>query len=428
MKYIVFVIVLLLSGCSLKDVQKTEVADFSTIPQSPDYYTKNMVDEYIKSDNFEQKYFRIWQQEIKDSVDEIKWGFTSYTPKNSYAENLKVYDDEFFQTMLKEANFDDYMSLNKRAILKDNSSLRVFPTYRMLFKNPALAGEGFPFDYMQNSAIYAFEPVVVSHYSKTKEWVFVFSSFASGWVKSKDILFLDDKACDDIKESKKIFILKDNVAIYDDRANFLFKTRLGMLLSLASEDDTNFFVRYYKMDDDNLVELNIKVPKSIATKEPLELNAKNIEAVYSEVYKNIYGWGGSFDQRDCSSMLRDIFMPFGVWLPRNSLAQSRVGEVISLSGMQKAKKIEMIKKYAIPFKTLLYRKGHIVLYVGTFDDEIVVFHNTWGVRTKNIFGEYGRFVVGRAIFSTLSIGSEVKDYDKNGGLLENIVSMNILKN
>lgn len=427
MRYILFVIVLLLSGCSLKEMQSTQVADLTTIPQDPNYYTKNITNAYIANGSFEQKYFRIWQHGVKESIDELKWGFLSYTHKNSYAENLKAYDAQFFQTMLKEANFDEYLSLNKKAIMGQNSSLRVFPTSRMLFKNPALAGEGFPFDYMQNSAIYALEPIVASHYSKTKEWVYVSSSFASGWVKSSDIVFLDEKACDDIKQSDKIFILKDNIAIYDDRANFLFKTRLGMVLSLVGEDGDNFFARYYKADGDNLAELNIKVPKYIATKEPLELNAKNIDEVYSEVYKNIYGWGGSFDQRDCSSMIRDIFIPFGIWLPRNSLAQSRVGEVIDLSGIDKDKKLEMIKKYAIPFKTLLYRKGHIVLYVGTFNDDIVVFHNTWGVRIKNSLGEYGRFIVGRAIFSTLHIGSEVKDYDSHGGLLENIISMNILK-
>jgi hypothetical protein len=144
-----------------------------------------------------------------------------------------------------------------------------------------------------------------------------------------------------------------------------------------------------------------------------------------EVFKSNYGWGGMYGQRDCSSMLRDMYAPFGIWLPRNSSQQAKVGKIINLENLTDDEKIAIIKNQAVPFQTLLYKEGHIVLYVGTFENEIVVFHNTWGIKTKKDDIE-GRVVVGKTVFSTLRLGEDVQDYDKEGEILTNLKSMNIL--
>ncbi len=139
--------------------------------------------------------------------------------------------------------------------------------------------------------------------------------------------------------------------------------------------------------------------------------------------KSNYGWGGMYGQRDCSSTLRDAFIPFGIWLPRNSLQQSKLGDVISLEGLSDEAKIATIKEKATAFKTLLYKQGHIVLYVGTYKGKVVVFQNTWGIKTDKD-GIEGRFIVGKTLFSTLQIGEDLKEYDEDAGLLRNLKSMN----
>ena len=146
-----------------------------------------------------------------------------------------------------------------------------------------------------------------------------------------------------------------------------------------------------------------------------------------DVSKTNYGWGGMYGQRDCSSTLRDMFAPFGIWLPRNSFQQSKIGKVIDLSSLTDDEKIGIIKEKAIPFQTLLYKRGHIVLYVGTINDEIIIFHNTWGIKTKEVEKE-GRVVIGKTIFSTLKLGQNQKNYDKEAEILRNLRSMNIVTN
>jgi hypothetical protein len=102
-----------------------------------------------------------------------------------------------------------------------------------------------------------------------------------------------------------------------------------------------------------------------------------------------------------------------------------VGEIVDLSQLNAEEKKRIIKDKAIPFQTFLYRQGHIVLYVGTYNDEIIVFQNMWGIRTKDGEKE-GRVIIGRTVFSTLQFGKELKNYDKSAELLGSITSMNTI--
>ncbi|MGE4397820.1 MAG: glycoside hydrolase, partial [Sulfurimonas sp.] len=105
--------------------------------------------------------------------------------------------------------------------------------------------------------------------------------------------------------------------------------------------------------------------------------------------------------------------------------QSKIGKVISLENLSDDEKIDIIKEKAIPFETLLYKRGHVVLFVGTYNDEIVVFHNTWGIKTKSETDE-GRVIIGKPIFSSLRLGQYQENYDEEAEILKNLTSMNIL--
>ena len=410
-----------------KNIEIYEVRD---IPQDVEFFTRNAPKEREKEkiqSKYEKYYFSVWNYEkSRESIESLKWPFRAYGVKNSYAENFHPIGQEFFDEMQKNSNFDEYGSLSARAITLRHVDMRVFPTSKPLLRDPNIAGEGFPFDYLQNSTLGANKPIFVSHYSKDREWLYAFSSFASGWIKSSEIVFLEKKHTDAWQSAQQIFFIKDKQAIYDLDGNFLFTSKLGTLLALISEEDEYYIalaISSYK--NSKPLYKRVKISKNIAKKEILNLDRDSLNAVVSEVFKDNYGWGGMYGQRDCSSMLRDMYAPFGIWLPRNSGQQAKVGKVISLENLSDEEKISTIKEEAVPFETLLYIKSHIVLYVGLYKDEIIVFHNTWGVKTIEN-GVKGRAVIGKAIFSTLEFGNDLPNYDKNSSILRNLKSMNIL--
>lgn len=438
MRYIFIILsIVLLTGCSLRDVKIDEkkitskdIYDLQNIPQDVSYFAKNIdknISFYEIQKKYEQRYFSMWNiEKPKEGLISVKWPFFSFRAGKNYGENLQPLEQSFFDTMLNNANFDTYATLNAKAVTLKEVSLRSFPTIKPLLKDPSLAGEGFPFDYLQNSTVHANEPILVSHYSKDREWAYVFSNFASGWIKTNEFAILEKKHIEAWQNAQQIAITKEDEPIYDSEGNFLYKSKIGMMFALISEDEETYTVltvSSYK--NSKPLFFKSKIYKNIATKEIMKLDENNLIAVIKEVSKTNYGWGGMYEQRDCSSMLRDMFTPFGIWLPRNSFQQSKIGNVISLSGLSDEEKIKVIKEKAVPFQTILYKKGHVVLYVGIYNDEIIVFHNTWGIKTKKD-GVEGRVVIGKSVFSSLNIGKYLENYDKESSMLKNLVSMNIL--
>lgn len=432
MRYILlFFVALLFSACTqLRIIDYAEIQDLKELPQETGAYA------YVKDDNttiydiqnsYEGNYFRPWNmQSIKTDADQIKWPFRSYMPSNSYGENLKPLSQDWFDKMYKRSNFSNYATVNLKAITLRASSLRSFPTDKPIFKDPNKAGEGFPFDYLQNSSVHANEPIFVSHYSDDGAWVYIFTSYASGWVHSYDISYIPERNIDIFKDSKKIYITIDGYPIKDESGQFVFYSQVGMILPLMSENESSYEALAITKGKENIpIYTKVVIPKSAATINVLALNRENITRIGDEMTRSNYGWGGMYKERDCSSMVRDMFTPFGIWLPRNSYQQSRVGKVISLKNLNDDEKIAVIKENGIPFETLLHRKGHILIYAGVYNGKIVVMHNMWGVKTKK-GDKTGRIIVGKTVFSSLEIGKEQKFYDEKSSLLRKIDSMNIL--
>ena len=411
---------------SLKNIP---IYDLLHIPQDVNHYTKNINHSHLfdLQKSYEESYFFIWNiNKPEVTLKEIQWPFDVYKLGKSYGENLQLLEQSFFDDMLEQFNLNQYATLNKKAITIKHLDIRAFPTNKPLFRDPSKAGEGFPFDYLQNSTVQANKPILVSHYSKDKKWVFIFTSFAYGWVLSDEIVYLDEQYTDIWQKAKQIHIIKENVPLYSTSGEFLFYSKVGMLFALIDEDDTNYTVlTTLATKNQKPLFLKSKLSKEIARKDIMMFNDNNLVRIIKEVSKTNYCWGGMYEQRDCSSTIRDIFAPFGIWLPRNSYQQAKIGKVINIEGLNDAEKIAFIKEKAIPFQTLLYKKGHILLYVGTYDDEVIVFHNTWGIKTK-VDGVEQRIVIGKTIFSTLKLGSEQIGYDEESELLRNIKSINIL--
>ncbi len=376
---------------------------------------------------FDKQYFSVWDyKRPPERASTASWPFRVYTKGCSYGENLQLLEASWFDEMLEQANFEHFGKVSRYGITLHFSSLRNFPTNKPLFRDPNRAGEGFPFDYLQNSAIHANEPVFISHYSRDKAWVYVYTSYASGWLPSYSIAFMNHKERKKWTKAKPVYLLKEKVALTDTEGHFLFYSRVGMRLSLIKTRGLYTYARAVAPGAFNKPTfVTVRFKHSDVSTKPLYLNPENLTRITAGVMESNYGWGGLYEERDCSSTLRDIYTPFGIWMPRNSRQQSRIGKVIAFNDLNTTAKEELIKQEAIPFETFLHRKGHIMLYLGTYDDNIMILHNMWGIKTVDDNAEEGRVIVGKVVISTLDIGSEQDGYDYNSSLMPSLDRMNI---
>jgi hypothetical protein len=253
LRYVFLVLfALVFASCSSKEPivveQKQEVNmeiyDLVSIPQNVELFTKKLdikTENYKIQNNYERYYFNVWNDiEPREKLEDVKWPFNAFKAGDSYGENFQLLKQEFFDEMLDNSNFNKYGTLNVKAITLRDVNIRAFPTIKPLLRDPKRAGEGFPFDYLQNSTVYANKPLFISHYSKNREWVYAFSSFASGWIKSSEIVFLKKQHTDLWQKAQQIFLVKEDVPIYSSNGTFLFSSKIGMMLALISEDEKNF--------------------------------------------------------------------------------------------------------------------------------------------------------------------------------------------
>jgi hypothetical protein len=436
--FYLLVFILFFSACSNKQdiaiktngvvVKKQEsVEDLTLIPQEPNYFAVDLKSSYIGNiETFVEKYFRPWRID-KISIDqsEATWAYT-YDNNNSYTYTLQPIDESFFKTIKENSNMEEFATLNQKGLSLKLLNMRALPTDKPIFLDPAIAGEGYPFDYLQNTSLAPNKPVLISHYSKDKEWVFIECSFGFGWVKANDVVVIKPQYTQTWQKAEQIFFTKDGEPIYDQKGNYLFDSRVGMVLPLIDEDQESYTVlTVSKSKENKALYLSSKISKQIAHKDILEFNNQNVADLLKELQKGKYGWGGIYGQRDCSSTLRDFYTPFGFWLPRNSSVQGSVGDVLMLDDLSNEEKIQRIKEKAIPFKTFVYKKGHIALYVGNYNDQPIIFQNVWGVKTKKENRE-GRFLIAEPIFSTLEVGKNLKEFDPDASMLSQMKSINIL--
>ena len=355
------------------------------------------------------------------------WGVDAYGKRQGYAENLQPYPQERWERLVALQDMGAYPSLGIPAIVTRNTSVRVLPSMRPFFLDPSRPGEGFPFDYFQNSAMWMGQPVYISHTTSDHAWFFIETAFVNGWVRSEDVAVADPEFRAQYQTRVMAALLLDDTALVGS-GRFLGQTHIGAIFPLHSRLGDALTVKVPVRGATGRAEVVLATLNPLqATPMPLPLTSRAVAGLAGAMSGQLYGWGGMFENRDCSSTLRDLFLPFGVWLPRNSAQQARLGgKFVSLEGLDEEAKLEAIRTQGAPFASFLWLPGHIGLYLGTDGrGEPLLLHNIWGVRTSLPGGGEGRAVLGRLVISTLRLGEDRPDVVR-GGFLGRIRGLTIL--
>ena len=97
-----------------------------------------------------------------------------------------------------------------------------------------------------------------------------------------------------------------------------------------------------------------------------------------------------------------------------------------LDGMSIKEKEKAILRDGVPFLTLVWLRGHIMLYVGPYKGRPAIFHNVWGVRTVEGASDNERFVIGRAVVSSITPGSELRNLYRTTTFGDRVNSITVL--
>ena len=400
---------------------KNKVADMKRIPQDPAYYAKQ-IKPWSKSkqkradEAFNRKYFKPWTLKRLDiPLKDFGWEVRFVTKNKIYTEHGKIISPIHYKHWINNANYAQKDSVRRYAITAERTNVHALPTSRPFYLDPHRVGEGFPFNYNQNSALHMNVPVYVSHFSKDRKWAFVRGAYAFGWVKVHDLAFVDRKFIRAFRSGQYAMTVKDNLRLYTEKGKAVSFVKLGTLFPISKDGKHYLAVKRGDRGKALIEKVRVETPKIIARK-PLPFTPKNVAMVAKEFYGEPYGWGGGYGCRDCSATTRDFLGVFGIFLRRNSSKQAKDGQSIYIKGIPPRAKKKKIIREAEPFRSLLYVPGHIVLYLGQYKGEPVIMHTYWGIRKK----DGSKLVTGRTIITTTEPGKERRDTKASSRLINTL--------
>lgn len=311
------------------------------------------------------------------------------------------------------------------AILVANSNLRAMPTMEPRFGAPGTPGQGYPFDILQVSSLWAGMPVFVDHVSRDGAWALVESAIAPGWVPTADLAYVDDAFMAQYGKGGFAGVIADRVPL-STGSGLTLDVGVGAVFPATDADPTGVTLLVPVRAGVRADVARVRVTRSQAAPMPYAATPANIAAMANQMMGQPYGWGGLDGKRDCSAATKDVLAPFGLWLPRNSSAQAKSGVFISLAGMTPEEKERIILQQGVPYGSLIWMPGHILLYLGQFQGRPVVFHDVWGLRTLDQNGREGRKVIGKAVVTTLRLGEIYPDVGPERMLINRVQGLTLI--
>ncbi|MFW6054427.1 MAG: SH3 domain-containing protein [Thermodesulfobacteriota bacterium] len=382
-----------------------------------------------RKEDFLRNYFLPWHvQSPIFSKDDLFWPLDPEWEQRLYGENTRPRSETWLASLKASARPELFPLLDARGITLTNTNLRAMPTQKPAFHDFSEPGEGYPFDYFQNSALWANTPVHIVHASRDKQWLLVEAGWIFGWVQARDIGLVDSQFVAAFEQNEMAAFIKDRVPVIDAGGIFRFSGRIGGLLPVIDRQNDTALVLIAAADDkQRAVVRQARLAPGDWARFPLALTKGNLARLADVFLGQDYGWGGLYANRDCSALLRDLFTPFAIWLPRNSAQQAEQGRVISLEGLSPGAKKRLILEKGVPFLTLIRKPGHIMLYIGSSQERPLVMHSMWGLKTRDFFQGEERYVVGRTVITSLTPEQGLPFFMRpQSTLLKQVQSMNIL--
>jgi hypothetical protein len=281
------------------------------------------------------------------------------------------------------------------------ADLRTFPTTLRVFRSPGNTD----IDRFQESALFPGTPVVITHESGDGEWWFVVSPRYAAWIEKRHVAeggaaevlaYLD-------KEPYRIVTGATVETVFNPEQPALSELQLDMGVRVPVLD-ANAPVNGQHPYSAHVIELPVRAGEGQLRLQPalLQKNADTAGDYLPMTRENIirqgfrflgerYGWGHSYNGRDCSGFVSEVYRSMGALMPRNTSAQS-VSPALQTRIFDAedghAARMEAVRSLEVG--DLVYIPGHVMMVIGAVDGQPWVIHDTTGFSYRSDEGEMMR--------------------------------------
>ncbi|HVR82103.1 MAG TPA: SH3 domain-containing protein [Luteimonas sp.] len=281
--------------------------------------------------------------------------------------------------------------ITRYGLVVQRAALRTFPTALRVFSSQGDTD----IDRFQESALFPGTPVAIVHASHDGDWLFVVSPRYAAWVEKQSVAegtkaqVLDyvDKAPYRIVTGNKV----STVFTREQPQASELQLDMGVRVPLADwppdqpvngqHPYTSHIIKLpIRGDDGKLQFAPALLQKNTDTaSDYLPLTQANVIRQAFKFLGERYGWGHSYNGRDCSGFVSEVYRSMGVQLPRNtsdqgvSPALNRIHFVDSDGRDQRMAAVD-----ALQIGDLVYIPGHVMMLIGRIDGVPYMIHDTNG--------------------------------------------------
>lgn len=278
-------------------------------------------------------------------------------------------------------------------LVTHRAALRTFPTTLRVFSSQGDTD----IDRFQESALFPGDAVAVLHESADGQWFFVTSERYSAWIEKR---FVGVGAADKVLRYAQMspYVVVTGAKAFTaftpeeprvSRLQLDMGVRLPVLDTWPAQRPVNGQQMHASVvvglpvreDDGSLSFKPALIPRSEDIRSDyLPLTPRNLLSQSFKFLGERYGWGHSYDTRDCSGFVSEIYRSFGVLMPRNTSAQAvspALDRIAFTAKDGKARRDAAVQQLQVG--DLVYIPGHVMVVIGAVKGgDTWVIHDTAG--------------------------------------------------
>jgi len=284
------------------------------------------------------------------------------------------------------------------------ADLRTFPTRQRVFSSQGDTD----IDRFQESALFPGTPVVIAHTSADGDWYFVVSPLYAAWIEKR---FVGEGPRDTVfgygaGESTLVVTGATAHTVYNPEEPGLSALQLDMgvrvpvLADWPADKPVNGQHPYtshviqlpVRHADGTLALLPALLPRTAdVAPDYLPYSPANLLRQSFKFLGERYGWGHSYDSRDCSGFVSEVYRSMGIVLPRNTSAQA-VSPALERIGFDAGDSHEkrLAVLHTLQVGDLVYIPGHVMMVIGHDNGTTYTIHDTTGITYRGVDGDVVR--------------------------------------
>jgi hypothetical protein len=277
------------------------------------------------------------------------------------------------------------------------SDLRTFPTRMRVFSSKGNTD----IDRFQENALFPGTPVAIVHESSDHQWWFVVSKLYAAWIEKSDVAEGSGPEVFAYGHKTPYVVVTGATAktVFTPERPEVSELQLdmGVRVPLRTDWPAGQPVNGQDPYTAHVIELPMRGPDGALQFTPallpktadvatdyLPLNRENILRQGFKFLGERYGWGHSYNARDCSGFVSDVYRSFGVQLPRNTRDQGvspAFNRIAVTDADSHAARLAVLNQLQVG--DLVYIPGHVMMVIGHDRGVPYVIHDTTGFSYRN---------------------------------------------